>query len=135
MDLKRGDEKGEAEGSEKGEEEEDGINDEMGTDDINQLRAIILTGIAYLNNNDAALAQLYRLLTGQRHDSVTVERLKKNPGLLIFVLQPAVIHNHIELKRFNDLMEKSILSAAQTYLVRRNVLEYNNILLWISMKR
>jgi len=85
---------------------------EEGVEDIDQLGAIIFTGIAYLNNNDNAMMRLYRLLTGQRHEPVTVEALKKNPGLLIFIFEPVAIHNYDELKCLNDLMEKSILSAA-----------------------
>ncbi len=89
-------------------------NDGMGpgTDDIVQLGAIIFTGIAYLNNNDAAMMSLYRLLTGQRHEPVTIEELKRNPALLVFIFEPAAIHDYSERKRLNDLMEKSILSAA-----------------------
>ena len=85
---------------------------ELGTDDIIQLGAIVFTGMAYLNNNDSTLMNLYKLLTGQKHDPVTVEELRKNPSLLTFVLEPVVIHNYNELKHLNDLMEETILKAA-----------------------
>ena len=85
---------------------------ELGTDDIMQLGAIVFTGMAYLNNNDNAFMNLYKLLTGQVHNPVTIEELRKNPGLLTFVLEPASIHNYNELKHSNDLIEKAILKAA-----------------------
>jgi DNA-binding NtrC family response regulator len=75
--------------------------------DIVQIGAIIFTGISYLNDNNNAFINLYRLLTGKKPEApITVRQLKEHPELLIFLLKPATIHDYQELKHLNERMEE-----------------------------
>jgi len=80
---------------------------------IVQLEAIVAAGVAYLNNNNTAFNNLYKILTDENMDiGVTIEELKAKPALVIkhiFKLKPGIVEID-DLKPLNDRM-KELLSA------------------------
>lgn len=87
---------------------------ELDTYAIVQLEAIVAAGAAYLNNDNTAFNNLYKILTDGNMDiGVTIEKLKANPALVIkhiFKLKPGIVEID-DLKPLNDRM-KELLSAA-----------------------
>ncbi|MDD5496015.1 MAG: hypothetical protein PHP46_02805 [Candidatus Omnitrophica bacterium] len=81
-------------------------------DSIFQIGGIIYTGIAYLNNDELAFANLYSLLTGKEMEvSQAIKMIKEDPIKLIFLLQPIRVEDPNDLKRLNDRI-KTLLAAA-----------------------
>ena len=78
-----------------------------------QIGAMIFAGVAYLNNDDTRLMELYRLITGDfDHELISISQLKANPGLLRFMFKPIKVSNISKFDRLLRLMEETILSAA-----------------------
>lgn len=81
----------------------------IGAEDIVQIGGIIATGVAYLNNNDLALRNLYKLLTGKEKD-ITVSKLMEDPAGFIFGLKVKKVDID-DLMRLNERIEELLESA------------------------
>ncbi len=90
------------------------IDEDLQPEHFVQIEGIIATGIAYLNDNDLAFSNLYRILTNSSHPLyAALESLKKNPNLaisMIFELMPAKIKTG-DLKHLNDRMNYLLSNA------------------------
>jgi len=87
-------------------------NEELTNETVCHIEGIIAAGIAYLNNNDLAFMNIYRLLTDDnRHDPVTVEEFKKDPAMLKFLLKPVEIKNAEELRHLHERIEELLVAA------------------------
>ena len=75
-----------------------------------QIGGIIATGIAYINNNDLAFMNLYRLLTG-KENPVTIEEIRRDPTCLVFLLEPAGKIDPDDLKHLNERMKRLLVAA------------------------
>lgn len=87
-------------------------SDSVDLDSFFQIGGIIAAGVAYLNNNDLAFMNLYRLLTDDNnHVTVTIDQLKKDPLALRFFLTPIRIKDPNDLKSLNDRMRELLIAA------------------------
>ncbi|MBN1353525.1 MAG: hypothetical protein JW994_02505 [Candidatus Omnitrophica bacterium] len=79
-------------------------------DTFSHIEGIIATGVAYINRNDAALSNLYRLLTGN-NGIVSVRQLKEDPSKLVFIFEPVKSIDYDDLNQLNSRMRELILSV------------------------
>jgi len=75
-----------------------------------QIGGIVATGVAYVNNNDRAFKNLYRLLTGEE-EAFTIEELKKDPVMLKFILEPAEKMDPEDIRQLNECMRELLIRA------------------------
>ncbi len=86
--------------------------EELSANDVSHIGGIVAAGIAYLNSNDLAFMNIYRLLTGDtHHGAIAVEELKKDPAKLRFILKPAEIKDAEELRHLHERMEELLVAA------------------------
>jgi len=85
-------------------------DENLRSNEFTQIGGIIATGLAYVNNNDLAFMNLYRLLTG-RDNPVTAAELRKDPTKLIFILEPIEEIDASALKYLNERMEELLVAA------------------------
>ncbi len=80
--------------------------------DLSHIGGIIAAGISYLNNNDLAFMNIYRLLTDDNeHLSITVEEFKGDPTKLKFILKPVEILDAEDLRNLHNRMEQLLTAA------------------------
>lgn len=81
---------------------------------IVQIEAVVAAGIAYLNDDDFAFNNLYKLLTNSDEDiSVSIKKLKQCPDLMIkyvFILEATAVPID-DLKPLNERMKKLVTST------------------------
>jgi len=86
--------------------------EELSADDVNHIGGIIAAGIAYLNNNDFAFTNIYKLLTDDyEHAPISVEEFKKDPSNLKFLLKPIEIKDAEDLRDLYERMEELLIAA------------------------
>jgi len=77
-----------------------------------QISGIIASGIAYINNSDLAMMNLYKLLTDDNnHAAITVDELRRNPSCLIFMLKPIEVEDADEIRKLNERMKALLIAA------------------------
>jgi hypothetical protein len=87
-------------------------NSEISHFGFNHIGGIIAAGVAYLNDKDLLLMNLYRLLTDDDdHGFITVDQIKNNPKVLMFILKPVTILEIEAIKRLNGRMESLLIAA------------------------
>jgi len=86
--------------------------------DIRQISGIVFAGMSYLNEDSNALTEILKILLNHEYHVdlkefkfVDINELKKHPEKYPFMLLPIEIHDHDEIRRLNDLMEKVITAA------------------------
>lgn len=85
---------------------------DVSADDFVQIGGIVSVAMAYLNNNNLALMNLYKLLTDNTsHPDIAVDDLRKNPIVLKFILRPVRVENLENLRYLNNRLRELLISA------------------------